>query len=528
MQVAGEAIARPDFNGDGYADLAVGVPGEDVSGVKNAGAVEVIYGTYQGLNGDLPVDDQFWTQNGLERSDIVSEEDDRFGSALAAGDFDGDGYDDLAIGVPYETVNTATRAVREAGTVHVLFGTRFGLTNVGQLALTQESVGVADSVEPFDHFGWALAAADFGRGDRDDLAIGVPGENAGGEIQAGAVNVLYGSPAGPTRGNLLWHQDIGGIPGAAEQFDKFGFSLVAGKLGRSKEADLVVGVPYENVGTAPDVGAVNVIYGSGFGLTRAGAQMWHQGSEGIPGDPEAGDRFGWALTAADFGNGSFEDLVVGVPYEDEDSVDSGAVDALYGASAGLNATHAQLWTQGTPGIRGDPEDGDHFGFALAAANFGVAPVDPRAELVVGVPGEDKENLLEDDPNAGAINLLFGSSSGLTGVNSQWFDQDSSGIDGSIEGETEPEDQFGATLITADFGRGAVNDLAIGVPGEGREPSILTCGICRNLDYVGAVDVLYGDGRGYLRYSDDQFWWQASDSIHDSAEDYDHFGTSLAE
>ena len=55
----GASIAGPDFNGDGFADLASGIPGEDVDGASNAGAVEVVYGSAGGLSGD---GEQFWSQ----------------------------------------------------------------------------------------------------------------------------------------------------------------------------------------------------------------------------------------------------------------------------------------------------------------------------------------------------------------------------------------------------------------------------------------------------------------------------------
>ena len=51
-----------DFNGDGFDDLAIGVPWEDVGGVENAGAVNVLYGSSGGLQVDSP-DDQFWHQD---------------------------------------------------------------------------------------------------------------------------------------------------------------------------------------------------------------------------------------------------------------------------------------------------------------------------------------------------------------------------------------------------------------------------------------------------------------------------------
>ena len=94
-----QAAVQGDFNGDGFADLAVGAPGEDL-GSPDAGAVNVLYGSAAGLTS---AGNQFWHQNSpgiAERADAG----DLFGSALAAGDFNGDGFDDLAIGVPAEDV----------------------------------------------------------------------------------------------------------------------------------------------------------------------------------------------------------------------------------------------------------------------------------------------------------------------------------------------------------------------------------------------------------------------------------------
>ena len=52
-----------DFNGDGFDDLAIGVPGETLGSISAAGAVEVIYGSSSGLSATLAHADQFWTQD---------------------------------------------------------------------------------------------------------------------------------------------------------------------------------------------------------------------------------------------------------------------------------------------------------------------------------------------------------------------------------------------------------------------------------------------------------------------------------
>ena len=101
-----------DFDGDGYADLAVGVPFEDVRGVTDAGAVQVLYGSAAGVSAR----DQLWHQ-GKKGVKGALEKGDRFGEVLACGDFDGDGSADLAVGMPYEDVGSVYRAGTGAGVV---------------------------------------------------------------------------------------------------------------------------------------------------------------------------------------------------------------------------------------------------------------------------------------------------------------------------------------------------------------------------------------------------------------------------
>jgi hypothetical protein len=83
-----------DYNGDGFADLAVGTPFESVSGEQLAGAVNVLYGTANGLSAE---GNQLWHQDHGGVLDQV-EDGDLFGSGLAPADYNGDGFTDLAVG----------------------------------------------------------------------------------------------------------------------------------------------------------------------------------------------------------------------------------------------------------------------------------------------------------------------------------------------------------------------------------------------------------------------------------------------
>ena len=72
-----------DFNNDGFADLAIGVAGEDVGAATQAGAVNVLYGSAGGLQATSP-DDQFWNQDSPGVKD-TAESSDSFRATLGAG-----------------------------------------------------------------------------------------------------------------------------------------------------------------------------------------------------------------------------------------------------------------------------------------------------------------------------------------------------------------------------------------------------------------------------------------------------------
>lgn len=289
---------------------------------------------------------------------------DLFGFALAAADFGDSSHADLVIGVPFEDFHA-----QDDGGVHVIAGGPGGLSTADSYFWSQDTANVEGAAQDSDLFGYSLAAADFGSTSYADLAVGVPYEDEiSGLADAGAVNVLYGSSNGLTStSDQLWSQYSLSISGDAAIGDHFGFSLAAADFGNGSYDDLAIGVPSEDVNSVGQAGGVNVIYGSSTGLDSTNNAFWSQDSTGVIGIAESDDLLGWSLAAADFGNGSYADLAIGVPFEDTAGTNDGSVNVLYGSSAGLGTSDTQSWYQGSTGIFGDPLADDRFGFCLAAS-----------------------------------------------------------------------------------------------------------------------------------------------------------------
>jgi hypothetical protein len=272
----GATLAAANFGHSFHADLAIGVPYEEVSGRQRAGAVNIVYGSSVGLSA---TNNRLWTQDTQDTTGILdfSETGDQFGAALAAGNFGRGPYADLAIGVPGED--------SAAGAVNVIYGSANGLTTSGNRVLLGS--------RPGDGFGHALAAGNFGGSAEADLAIGVPYAEVGSVQNAGTVHVLYGSSVHGlmSQSTQYWSQESSGFPGNPQSNDRVGYALAAADLNGDGRLDLAIGAPGEDRGC----GAVYVVYGGASGLSNSGIRGWAQFMDGIEGAHEQGDEFGRVL-----------------------------------------------------------------------------------------------------------------------------------------------------------------------------------------------------------------------------------------
>lgn len=437
LDLFGAAVELVDIDADGYADAVIGSSGETVGLNANAGVFHVVPGSAQGLDRSAA---RTYTQGqaGLPGEAGVN---DFLGFNIASGDYNGDGFGDVAVGAPFKAVSGRA----QAGGVLVVLGSAEGL-DTGSGVFISQAGDTAGRVRAGELMGWSLATGDFDDDGIDDLAVGSPGEAKNGMAQAGAVNVLYGSSEGLRTDNDRQFSQKGPLKGRPRAEDLFGFALAATDLDCDGVDDLAIGVPNENVDGVDPAGSVNLVFGSresGLGLAR-NARL-DQSQARVAGSLDF-NQFGASLVSGDFNGDGCGDLVIGAhttniggstprlcSTDPRCKREAGAVVAVYGARTWPRVPGSQLFSQ-AGAVAGRPAAFDFFGRTLAAVD---ANGDGRDDLVVGVPGKAVRRAAD----AGAVVVIDGSSRGLDAAESYVRSQR-----GRIKGRPERGDQFGAALF----------------------------------------------------------------------------------
>jgi glucose/arabinose dehydrogenase len=353
----GAALAAGDFDGDGYEDLAIGVPGENVASLPAAGRINVIYGSPGGLKAAGSIS---WSQKKAGISG-TPQQGDEFGGSLAAGDFDGDGYADLAVGVPGEDVGS----MGDAGRVQVLFGKRSGLTMAGDLSIDHDDPGIAGIAGSGDSLGAALAAGSIDGDGFDDLVVGAPGYTVSGKSAGGTLHYFPGSASGPgADGDRLLNLDSANITAGAKAGDALGVSIDIGDIDGDGFGDIAAGIPFRDVAGISNAGAALVVFGGSKGPT-GNDQFLNLNTPGVVGGASQGDRFGSAVALLDFEEDGRLDLAVGAPLSTVAGTnDAGVVCILYGKKTGIVTAGNLRLHQDKPNVNGSAQKGDYFGGSI--------------------------------------------------------------------------------------------------------------------------------------------------------------------
>ncbi len=379
----------------------------------------------------------------------------RMGEALVFCDFDGDGDDELAVGIPETDVETPEGTQSNAGAVRIFSADGTGTAvetpgsplRQGDLPLGQDDAG--------DAFGAALAAADFNLDGACDLAIGIPGAEVDGLSAAGRVAVIYGRLGVGLNPEVTSWFDQSVLTGTPEAGDRFGSVLAAGPVGQNPFPDLVVGAPDDRVGDFADAGAVHLITSNDSdGLGTAFDARLHQDVTNVFGIAGPDDHFGASLAIGDVTGDGVPDLVVGTPGDRVGLVQSaGSVQVIAGGVSGVDISveTQQLLHQDVDDVLGNAAEGDAFGSAIVLGDFNGGGL---LDLAIGIPFESQFG----PEGSGAVQVFYGTFGGGLSVDTEQIL-----FENLISPEIATFDRFGDVLASGDFDADGRDELVVGFP-----------------------------------------------------------------
>ena len=471
----GSAVAGiGDLDGDGILDLAVGAIGDrDGTNSSERGALWILF-----MKADGTVKEHSkisTTVGGLQGRHIdVVEGNAYWGSSIVdIGDLDGDGINEFAVGAPGWKEDYGYSD--SFGKILIIFpnvdGSVRKYTEIGQLL-----GAFRGELNSGDGFGFAIAnVGDLDGDGRAELAVGAPGDDDGNDFEEnrGAVWILFLDE----NGEIIKEQKIsslqGQFQGELKSWDFFGSALAGlGDLDDDGIPDLAV------TATGDDdeadefdsrnsrLGAMWILFLNDDGTVKTYNKISASGSVllGVKVNPiKEYDLFGSAITqVGDLDGDSVSDIVVGLPGYDADVsldlLDTGALMVLLMNADGSVKSHHRIGAnQG--GFTGELEFQDFFGSSVAV--IGDLDGNGIADLAVGAPGDDGEEINGTRNNYGAVWILF-------------MDEEANVIryqkisksEGEFEGTLERFEGFGTSVSSlGDLNRDGIEDLAVGAPGN---------------------------------------------------------------
>lgn len=294
-----------DLSGDGVDDVIIGAPGVTAGfdPRTDQGRVYVFYGNRnfgKDPERDLTEDIFDFTLTGAEGFS-------RLGHALAMGDFNDDGVQDLVGGAPFAGRKPGTPPGGERtalGEVYVIFGSE-DLTGEKNIARDEFDVLLSGAIA-YGQFGASVGAGDVTGDGTDDIVVGA---YRAVDAEGGTTGLAYLFKGNSNLKGRLSVQDVeqdATITGPA--LSSLGFPLAVADFNGDEIADIALGAQLESAGLLDRQGAVHIIFGS---ETFGGDVDAGEAANTTITGSITGELFPSALGAADVDGDGAADLITG-------------------------------------------------------------------------------------------------------------------------------------------------------------------------------------------------------------------------
>ena len=442
-----------DFNGDGFEDVIVGAPFNDLGG-NAAGAAYVIFG---GPGGFEPIDlSNLQAADGV-RVQGVSSGDLAGLTVSSAGDVNGDGFDDVLIGVPSSGYGAFTLA-------YLIFGeaTPPASINLSSLAPSDGFAMFGDYTHPYVAALSVSGAGDVNGDGFADIIVGSKYDNPGAGSYgsaAGAAYVVFGHSGAFGSVDLTSLSPTGGfeIIGAPESYAGTSVSG-AGDVNGDGFDDIIVGVPYGS-----DAGQAYVIFGKASGFGTIDLSNLVSGAGFVIQGAVAGDYAGFSVSSAGDVNGDgFADIIVGASYADNIHDVAGEAYVIFGKANGFGTIDLSNLAPGAGfAIFGD-DSADHAGWSVS--NAGDVNNDGFDDILVGAPFNDHTRSGVRVIDAGEAYVIYGRAGGFGPIDLTNLSPSQGFV---IQGEAAGDTAGFSISSAGDVDGDGFDDLMIGAPSNGR-------------------------------------------------------------